>query len=301
MAMTRTAFSTFLRPDAYRIFIETGKERPPEFTQFFNVDDMPWNPITDRQVSGLGTLQPMPEGEDFPEDQAVLGGSKDYEAVPFGLMVQITYPMWKDDQYGVMRELLGEEARSSRNKLEVDAWSVCNSAFDTTVVGFTASESLCSTSHALFGIGGTASNRPSPDVGFSVLAVQGSLIRFENMINERGLPRLMAPTMALVAPENKFLAREVLGSSGKPFTSDNEQNSLLEDDLRWMVVHYFTLAKQWFIAASQGVHDLNFFFRDRPIFDVFDDPFSKNVLATVYQRHTKGFGSWRGIDGSNGG
>lgn len=301
MAMTRTAFSTFLRPDAYRIFIETGKERPPEFTQVLNVDDMPWNPITDRQVSGLGTLQSMPEGEDFPEDQAVLGGAKDYEAVPYGLMVQITYPMWKDDQYGVMRELLGEEARSSRNKLEVDGFSIFNSAFDTTVVGFTASESLCSTSHAFFGIGGTYANRPSPDVGFSVLAVQGSLIRFENMLNERGLPRLMAPVMALVAPENKFLCREVLGSSGKPFTSDNEQNSLLEDDLRWMVCHYFTLAKQWFILAAQGVHDLNFFFRDRPIFDVFDDPFSKNVLATVYQRHTKGFGSPRGVDGSNGG
>lgn len=300
MAISRTQFAAFLKPDLFRVYIETGKERPPEFTQFFNVDDMPWNPVTDRQVTGLGTLQSMPEGEQFPLDEPVLGTTKDYEADPFGLAVEITYPMWKDDQYGVMREMVAELARSSRNKMEVDAWSVLNNAFDTTVTGFTASESLASTAHV--GLDGVSrANRPSPDVGFSVLGVQNSLIRFENMTNERNLPRLLAPTMAMIAPENRFLAREILGSIGRPFTADNEQNALMQDDLRWMIVHYFTLSKQWFISASKGVHDLNFFFRDRPIFDVFDDPWSKNAIATVYQRHTKGFGSWRGVDGSNGG
>lgn len=300
MPMQRSGFAAFLKPDAYRVYIETGKERPPEFTAVLNVDDMPWNPITDRQVSGLSTLRSMPEGDTFPRDEAIMGGSKDYEAAPYGLAVEITYPMWKDDQYGVMYELVGELARSSRNKCETDAWSPFNGAFDTAINGFTASESLCSTSHTgLDGI--TRANRPSTDLGFSTLAVQGACVRFENMTNERGLPRLLAPVLALISPENKFLAREVLGSVGKPMTADNEQNALMEEDLRWMVVHYFTNVKQWFICAAQGIHDINFFFRDRPIFDMFDDPFSKNAIATVYQRHTKGFGTWRGVDGSNGG
>lgn len=300
MPMNRTTFAAFLRPDLYRVYIETGKERPPEFTQYFNVDDQPWNPITDRQVSGLGTLQSKPEGDDFIRDEALVGGTKDYEAVPYGLAVEITFEMWQDDQYGVMREMVAELQRSSRNKMETDAWSVLNNAFDTAFTGFTASESLVSTSHTNLN-GDVVANRPNPDVGFSTLAVQNSLIRFENMTNDRGLPRLLAPTMALVASENRFLAREVLGSVGKPFTPDNEQNSLMQDDLRWMICHYFTNSAQWFISASKGVHDINFFFRNRPIFDVFDDPWSKNAIATVYQRHSKGFGSWKGIDGSNGG
>jgi hypothetical protein len=300
MPMTRTSFAPLLRPDVYRWIIETGRERPPEFPQFLNVIDMPANPVTDRQITGLGVLQPMPEGEEFPTDQAILGGAKDYEAVPWGLMCEFTYPMWKDDQYGIMYEEAGELARSSRYKAESDAWRPLNSAFDTTVVGFTAGESLCSTSH--LGLDGAVrANRPNPDTGFSVLAVQGSVIRFENMTNERGQPRLIAPVLGLVAPENKFVAREVLGSAGVPYSANNEQNSLLEDELRWMVVHYFTLAKQWFLACAQGIHDINFMFRDRPIFDVFDHPLSKNVMATVYQRHIPGYGTWRGIDGSNGG
>ena len=295
MAIGRGAFAALLKPDLYRVYVETGKERPLEYTLFFNVDDMPWNPVKDQQIAGLGTLLAMPEGENFPLDEPRLGGVVQYEAAPFGLGVEITWPMWRDDQYGVMRELVAELARASRNRQEVDAWSVLNNAFDTSFTGFDGT-SLCSTSHTLIG-GGTASNRPSPDVGFSSLAIQQALTRFENMPNERGLPRLLAPNMVLVAPENKFLARQILGSVKQPFTADNEINPLIQDDLSWMVVHYFTDSGQWFLA-SRANHDLQFLFRDRPIFDGFDAPWNKNAIFTVYQRHTKGFGSWRGIDGS---
>lgn len=295
MAIGRGAFAALLKPDLYRVYVETGKERPLEYTLFFNVDDMPWNPVKDQQIAGLGTLLAMPEGENFPLDEPRLGGTVQYEASPFGLGVEITWPMWRDDQYGVMRELVAELARASRNRQEVDAWSVLNNAFDTSFAGFDGT-SLLSTSHTLVG-GGTAANRPSPDVGFSSLAIQQALTRFENMPNERGLPRLLAPNMVLIAPENKFLARQILGTVKQPFTANNEINPLIQDDLSWMVCHYFTNTTQWFLA-SRGNHDLQFLFRDRPIFDGFDAPWNKNAIFTVYQRHTKGYGTWRGIDGS---
>ncbi len=34
--------------------------------------------------------------------------------------------------------------------------------------------------------------------------------------------------------------------------------------------------------------------------DSFDDPRTKNAIFTSYQRHTQGFGTWRGVDGSTG-
>lgn len=296
MAVGRGAFASLLKPDLYRVYVETGKERPLEYPVFFNVDDMPWNPVKDQQISGLGTLPSMPEGSNFPLDEPLLGGTKEYTAVPFGLGVEITWPMWRDDQYGVMRELVAELSRSSNNRQEVDAWSVLNNAFDNTFPGFDAL-SLCNTAHTLLGSGDTVANRPSPDVGFSSLAIQSALTRFENMVDERGLPRLMSPNMLLIDPSNKFLARQILGSAKQPFTADNEINPLIQDDLSWMVCHYFTNTTQWFLA-SRSAHDLQFLFRDRPIFDGFDAPWNKNAIFTVYQRHTKGFGSWRGIDGS---
>ena len=295
MAVGRGAFAALLIPDLYRVYMETGKERPLEYELFFNVDDMPWNPATDRQVVGLGTLLSMPEGDNFPLDEPLLGGTKSYTADPFGLGVEITWPMWRDDQYGVMRDLVRELARASRHRQEIDAWAVLNNAFDNAFPGFDG-VSLCSTAHPLAG-GGTFANRPSVDVGFSSLAIQASLTRFENMVNERNLPQLVYPNRLLIAGENKFLARQVLGSVKAPFTADNEINPLVQEDLAYMVCHYFTNSTQWFLASTSN-HDLNFLWRDRPIFDGFDAPWNKNAIFTVYQRHTKGFGSWRGIDGS---
>ncbi len=297
--ISRGTFSALLDPNLRKVYMETGKERPLEYPNFLNVDEMQWNPVTDQNISGLGQVPAKPEGSQFVLDEPIIGSTKAYTAVPFGQAVEITYEMWRDELYGVMKELVSEMARSSRNRQEVDAHVVLNSAFDTGVVGFASSESLCDTAHT--GLDGVSrANRPSTDISFSVTGVQNSLTRFENQTNERGLPTLQQPSMALVGPSNKFVAREVLGSSAKPFTADNEINALNEEDLSWMVDHYLTSTTTWFLLAAKGTHDLNFLWRDHPIFDSFDDPWTKNAVFTVYQRHTKGFGAWRGIDGSTG-
>lgn len=298
MPITKGAFSALVSPDLRRVFFETGKDRPNEFEYVFNVDQMEWNPQTDRQVSGLGTLTGMGEGEQFDLDEPILGGTKSYEATAFGLAVEITWIMWRDELYGVMRELIGELARSSKNRMEVSAWSILNNAFSTSFTGFTASEALCGAHVGLDGV--TRRNRPPTDIEFSVTGVQSAVQRYEDMTNERGLPRLMAPTMAIVTSQYKWAAREILGSTGRPYSTDNEMNSLIEEDLSWMISHYLTTATYWFLLASKGIHDLNFLWRDEPIFDSFDDPWTKNAIFTVYQRHTQGFGTWRGIDGSTG-
>ncbi|MCH7761298.1 hypothetical protein IIA15_07885 [candidate division TA06 bacterium] len=298
MAIGRGGFAALLVPDLHRVYIETGKERPLEYPAVLNTPDMETNPIKDQQISGLGTMPSKPEGIQFGLDQPILGGTKSYTAEPFGLAVEITWEMWRDELYGIMRELSREMARSSRNRLEVDAWDPFNGAFDATKVGFTAGEALSGDHVGLDGV--TRRNRPTVDVGFSVTGIQNAILHFEGLTDERGLPRLMAPTFAIVTPANKFVAREILGSTGKPFTSDNELNSLIEEDLGWMVAHFITSSTAWFVMAAKGVHNINFFMRDNPIFDSFDDPWTKNAVFTSYQRHTKGFGAWRGLFGSTG-
>lgn len=298
MPIGRGSFSPLLAPDLRQVYIDTGKERPLEYPLVFRVEEMEWNPVKDQQISGLGTLPPKDEAAQFSLDEPILGGQVSYLAAPFGLAVEVTWEMWRDELYGVMREFAAELARASRNRQEIDAWSPLNSAFDNTVTGFDG-VSLCNTAHPGLD-GNTRSNRPSPDIGFSITGIQGAILRFESMTDERNLPRLMAPVMAIISSVNKFAAREILGSSGKPYTADNELNALIEDDLSWMVSHYLTNTKNWFLMAAKGTHDLQFLWRDHPIFDSFDDPWTKNAVFTTYQRHTKGFGSYRGVDGSTG-
>jgi hypothetical protein len=297
--ITRGSIAALLAPDLRQVYIEKGKERPKEYPLIFNVQDMEWNPVSDYQVSGLGTQPEKPEGTQFTFDEIITGGTKTYTATPYGLAVEITWEAWRDELYGVMQEMVRCLAVAGRNREEVSAWSVLNNAFSTSFVGFTSAESLCATDHE--GLDGTdRANRPSPDIGFSVTGIQNSITRFEDQTDERNLPRLMAPVMAIVASANKFTAREILGSSGRPYKADNEINALIDDDLSFMVSHYLTTSTYWFLAAAKGVHDLNYLWRDYPIFDMFDDPFTKNAIATTYQRHTVGYGAWRGIDGSTG-
>ena len=60
-------------------------------------------------------------------------------------------------------------------------------------------------------------------------------------------------------------------------------------------------AEDHFLVAAQGIHDLQFGARDAPMFDSFDDPWTKTAVFTVYQRNTEGyFNTWRGVDGSTG-
>lgn len=298
MPINQGAFAALVAPDIRKVYFEVGKERPLEYPLVFNVSDMEWNPVSDRQISGLSTLNPMNEAATFTLDEPIMGGSKSYLAAGFGLAIEITWVMWRDDLYGVMREMAAELMRASRNRQEVDAWSVLNNAFSTSFVGFTASEALCGPHTGLDGV--VRRNRPTVPIEFSVTAIQNSVQRYESMTNERGLPRLMAPTMSIVTPTYKWAAREILGSTGRPYTTDNELNALIEEDLSWMVSHYITTSTYWFLMASQGIHDLNFLWRDHPIHDSFDDPWTKSAIFTIYQRHTKGFGTWRGTDGDAG-
>lgn len=296
MVASTPAFSELLDVSIYQIYLDTRKERPTEYTSIFNIRDMPWQNQKDQEFAGLGTMPSKPEGQQFVLDQPIAGGTKTYTAVPYGLAMEVTFEMWDDDRFGVMGEMARELARSSRNRIEVDAAAMLNDAFDTGVNGFDGT-SLISTTHTSAS-GSTYSNRPAVDTTLSLTGIQDGIKNFETTVNARGLPILMSPSMLVIDPNDRFLARELLGSAGKPFTADNELNSLLDDDLKVMIYHYLTTNTFWYMMAGKGIHDLNFQWRNRPMFDSFDDPRTKNAVFTVYQRHTKGYGSARGIYGS---
>lgn len=300
MAQNRASITELLSPDLRDVHFEVGNEYPREYPLILNVMDMEWNPITDQQVAGLGQMPQKPEGMQYTLDEIIMGGTKTYTAIPYGLAVEITYEAWRDELYGAFKEMVACLARAGRNREEVSAFAVLNNAFSTSYTGFTASESLCSTSHTSL-INTTQANRPSVDIGFSLTGVQAGMKHFQDMTDERGFPMRIKPSRVLVTSNDMYAAREIFGSNQKPYTQDNELNALIQDDLFYMVCHYITTSTYWFLMAGPGQHDLNYFWRDRPQSDMFDDPYTKNAIFWAYQRHTIGqYASWRGVYGSTG-
>ncbi len=296
--MTSGGFASLLRTELAGVILGAYKERALEYPFVLNVSDMETNPEKYQKVSGLGTALEMGAGDTFPLDEATLGGTKEYEVKNYGKAIEFLYRLWRDEKYGVMRDLAAELGRGLRHKQEVVGWSVYNNAFDNAFPGFDG-VSLCSTAHPAYADGGASrANRPSPDIGFGVTALQNSVIRFEGMTNDRGLPMLMSPSKIITTPFNRYLAREILGSGGKPFSANNEINSLVSDNFALMISHYLTTSTAWFVTTDKGVHDLHFKWRDRPMFDSFDDPWTKNAIFTGFEAFVADFGDFLGIDGS---
>jgi hypothetical protein len=300
MTTMSASITPLLGPQFRDVYMEIGEAFRLEYPMIMNVLDMEWNPITDKQISGLGTMPEKPESTQFTTDEVILGGTKSYEAVPYGLAVEISFESWKDELYGTLEEMVKCISRAGKHREEVAAWSAINNAFSTSYNGFTASEALCSTSHT--GLDGeTRANRPSPDIGFGVTFLQNGILAFEGQTDERNFPIRTAPSVCLISPKNRFTAREIFGSAGAPYTTDNEINALPEEDMTYMVYHYGTAPDASFLLSTKDKHDLKFFWRNRPDSHMFDDPWTKNAIFTGYQRHTIGaFGSWRNIYGSTG-
>ncbi len=219
------------------------------------------------------------------------------------MALEFTKEGWRDELYGALKEMVGEMAASMMHRKNVNAFAPVNDAFaGATYVGFDGSP-LASTTHGSVTAepdGVAKANRPSPDVGFSITGVNNGIIAYHRIRTGRNMPRVISPTRFILDPTNLFAAREILGSSGKPYSADNEMNAIVPEELSYHIVHYLTTPAHWHMVARPGDHDVWYHTRDDEEMDAFDDPWTGNAVFTNYLRDAAGFGSWRGWYGSTG-
>jgi hypothetical protein len=300
--MANTAqIAALTAPDLHRVFLSVGAERAPEYMNWCNEGTMPYNPMTDREVAGLGVMQGKPEGSRFTLDTFKIGNTRAVTAVPYGMALEFTFEAWDDELYGIARDIVAQMGRTSRHQLEVEAAKLLNNATTGTAVRDQVFDggALLSATHT--GIDGVSrANRSSGAVGFSVTGIQDAIKRFHSLTNEANLPQLLSAGHFQIHAENLFAAREIFGSPQAIATANNEINSLVAEDFTYMINHFLTTSTYWFMMTNKSEHDLFLYHRNRPMFDAFDDPWTKNAVYTVYQRNVSAALAWRGIDGNPG-
>lgn len=300
----RTAFAALMAPDIWEVYEMTGKERPTEYDKLFNIKEMPWNPVKLQAVAGLGATPYKPEGSPFVLDSPVIENALSIYAPPFGTAVEFTWEAWRDEQYGVFHDMSRELSRSVRFTVEGIGYAILNFAFSATStvslngVGFN-NEALLG-SHTAPASGITQANAPSTPISFSTAGIQAGVVAFHNLLNDRGINQYMRPSRFVLPPTLVFAAREILGSTNRPYTANNEINSLVPEDFQTFIGHYLTSTTAWYLMSMPGEHDLNFAWRDPFIFDYFDDPWTMNAVFTAYFRAVAYWADWRGVYGSSG-
>ena len=297
--MNSSAFRAITLVDIHELAIEIGKERPPVYPNIVKTGPMDYNPYTDQQMSGTGTLAEMPEGEQFVLDRPIMGGRVTVSARNWGIAFELTFVGNRDEKYGAFMEIVGDGLRAARNKKETRAHEVLNDAFTgTTYTGFDSLQ-LCSTAHTYLDGGGTQANRPSPDVGFSKTAVQNMLMTFARFKNVgRRWNDVIQPEKGVIGPLNRFAAREILGSSGNPYTADNELNALIPENQAWVETPYLTTEANWFFRAAD--HDVRYEIMTDVMTNSFEDPWTMSTVYTIWFSDAASFKRWPGWYGSTG-
>lgn len=298
MTMNRGGFSYLIAPGFRKIVFETYKERPIEGSVITNSGSSKRAYEEDFPIAGFGTLQTKPEGGSVIYQDGIQGAKKRYLWTTYGLAYRITQEMYDDDLYGIMGGRMSKAlGRSARNNEEIVRHAPFNSAFDTTVIGFEATKSLCSTTHATLR-GATISNRPATDTDFGLIPLQAAVEAFATLTDESGIPVLFIPKRVIYDPGDHWIVNAVLKSQNLPGTNQNDINQIAQEGISPHMSHYFTDHDQWFVQADN--HDVNYYDRKPFTFSNFDDFDTNDAKFKGTRRNGSGFGDWRGIYGSPG-
>jgi phage major head subunit gpT-like protein len=165
------------------------------------------------QTSELGDLplwSEVPEGTGYTLEKARQGYDKTMVYKKFGSGFQISEETVDDGKINHIADLVAKLAKSARETQEIYAMNVINNGFSsaTTPDG----QPLFSASHT-FTSGLGFSNILTNPADLSDSSLRQMLVDFEKrFIGDTGIQYLIKPKTLLVAPENKRLAMELLGS-----------------------------------------------------------------------------------------
>jgi len=300
--MNTGAFSQLLLKDFKKVFFDEYASQAEEFGKVFNVVTMDGAYDRYGQVTGLGSMYKLAEGENVPQESFTQGNEKIIYPEDFGLALAITENMYNDDRVGIMKKGFQELGRSAAYTKELIAWDLLNSGFVSTKRVGIDGQPLFAT-HNLIN-GGTYSNVAPAGSAISNTTLQAMFNVFDKMTNEKGVPTPIKPAVLIVAPEKRFIAETYLRSEYNPEqpagSAPNLINTVGNKGLSFFVSHYLTSSTAWFVLSEKTKHDLNLFIRQPLKLLNWDEPSKRIAVFQATMRCTADFVNWYGTYGNSG-
>ena len=299
MAIFTTNFAELLLPGLRKVYGDTYKDWPEEYSKVFNLETSKRSKEDDQGITGLGLVPSKPEGQGITYDTAFQGLKKTYTHAAFGLGIAITREMFEDDLYRKMKNMARGLARSVKHTIEIEGANDLNRAFNSSFVGSDGLE-LCSTLHTTVA-GGTYRNELTTAADLDITSFEQALIDIETQfIDDRGLKLRVMPQKMVIHPSNIWQAKKILKSAQEPDTANNAVNpgqGILPGG--FMVMHELTDADAWFITTDVP-NGLTWFWRRKPEFTKDNDFDTENAKFKTTMRFSHGWTDPRGIFGSPG-
>ena len=305
-------FGLLLEPKLRKVFYDTYKEVPEQFSKIYNVKTSkkaketdygvgafrPWTQFGNK-MSTVGDSTSMPQVK-YQKIHPGLERTYVHEEFASGFMVERKFV--DDEMYDVIEKLPKDLARAGRYKVELDAVTPFNEALKATpTANIYDSQPLFSHTHPLVetknadGTTITVKGDNLIDGTLSADTLKAALLLGRKQVDEAGKLIVMSFDTLVVPPALEWLAMELTKTTGKPGTELNDIN-VLKGSLNVIVWDFLTKEDACFIMDSKN-HQANFFWRVKPDFQSEKDFDSLVKKYNGYMRYSYGFSDWRGFIG----
>ncbi|MCG7931968.1 MAG: hypothetical protein N0E44_18200 [Candidatus Thiodiazotropha lotti] len=300
--MTRAQFAKSLQDGLNGHFGMEYDQWPEEYSQVFVEEDSEKAFEEDQQLVGLGYASEKPEGGEYAGDEGMEGWTKRYTHRTVALSFDVTEEAIEDNRYMDIGQKYSKGlARSMRQTKEVYHANVLNNAFDTNYKGGDG-KPLLATDHPL-AAGGAFSNKLATPADLSESAIEQLLVMIRKAKDDRGLPVMLRAKQIVVAPDEEWNGRRILGTVQRPGTADNDINAIRAKGVFGndpAVMTNLTDPNAWFITTdvTDGLKSMKRTKLTIPKATV--DPKTGNICYRARERYTEGWTDPRGCYGSEG-
>lgn len=317
MPQVRAKYPQLMQPGLRKIYFDSldNALKQSDYPKVFNEANSTREYEQELEMAGITALMEKPENASTSYTEMKQGGSKRYIHLTYSLGLRTSKELWDDDQYGLVKKGPTLLSRSAAFTQEMIAWNVFNQGFSSAVtvvdgnplfynqhalLGGAGATALAPGAAGVISAAGTWPNRPATDVDLSIAALQLATNHAARMIDNMGFPIRLRWETLIAPPELRFIAREILGSSGRAYTADNTINSLIPEDYKHLEVPWLNSPSAWFLVAAKQDHSLMVFHRERPNTD-FDDDFDTDAIKQKCRlRMSAGATRWQGTWGTQG-
>lgn len=298
-------FGRLLEPGLRKIFNETYKEIPEQFSQVFNVQNSTKAIETDLRMGGFGLWEKKDSAGSVQFQDTLDPQALQYIHEEFASGFTVERKLVDDEQYNQIAKMAKALGRAARATIETKAAEIFNNAF--TVNGFDGTPLISNTHKRLDG--GTMSNRlqatdgGAADGALSDKNLKAALVQMRRQVDDRGILIQTQPKLLVIPPALEYQANTILQSAnlsvngtGSGMTNDK---NVIQGKLRPVVMDYFTSNTSWFLL-DPTVAEINFFWRKRLEFKQDEDFSTMQAKYRGYMRFSAGYSDYRGIFGSLG-
>ena len=293
---------------------------PKEFTKLANVSNFPAGlTYTEAEISPLGGLRAMGEGEAISFDVPVEGHKKTIRTIKFGLGFQRTEEMSADELFQMSNKMSASLSRSAVLCAEYNFWNLFNNGF-TTTLGWDG-KPVFANNHTTLKSGDTINNLGAADL--SQTALEAAFEYFDTLVDEAGLKLAITPKTLLIPSKLKWAANDLLKASGRvwdytsraggyvtvgsgdsvapgngPLLNNLNPSNGVVDAWSVFVSRYLTDDDAWFLLGDQ--QDFRFMWKKQPTLSNSTDFNTDNELYKLVMRFAVAVFDYKPVYGSPG-